>query len=372
MESAHDIVIVGGGAVGAACARELAIRGREVLIIEPGTAIGQAWRAAAGMLAPQIEADGSDPLLRLALRARDHYDGLAADLLENTGVDLGLWREGIARVALDPSDAEALRLKVDWQRGQGLPCEWLDPGELRHRWPWLGPAIGALWAPQDGALDPERLVEALLDDARRRGATLIRDRIVGIETSGDRVSGVIGERTHYGASQIVIAAGAWSGQIHGLPRAIPVQPVRGQMASLQWPPRMARAIVYYKDSYLLARGGEAILGSTMEYVGFDPEVTSAGLAQIFSNTLALCPGLVRSKVQRTWAGLRPVTPDGMPVLGAEPRLRGLWYACGHGRNGILLAGLTGVVMARLICGEPAGLELRDLGPERFGGVESAE
>ena len=133
---------------------------------------------------------------------------------------------------------------------------------------------------------------------------------------------------------------------------------------------MARAIVYHKDSYLLARGGEAILGSTMEYVGFDPAVSSAGLAQIFASGLALYPGLVRSEVRRTWAGLRPVMPDGKPVLGAEPKLGGLWYACGHGRNGILLAGLTGVIMARLLCGEPAGLDLRDLRPERLGREES--
>jgi len=368
--SNSDIIIVGGGAVGAACARELATRGREVAIIEPGTEMGQAWRAAAGMLAPQIEADGSDPLLRLGLQARDHYDGLAAELRETTGIDLGLWREGIARVALDQADAESLRLKVDWQKGHGLPCEWLGPPELRDRWPWLGPAVGALWAPRDGALDPARLVEALLKDARRRGATVIRDRIVGVESAGSSVSGVIGEREHYGASQVVIAAGAWAGQIRGLPRTIPVQPVRGQMAALPWPSTMARAIVYHKNSYLVARGGEAILGSTMEYVGFDPAVTSAGLAQVFASGLALCPGLIRSKVRRTWAGLRPVMPDGKPVLGEEPRLQGLWYACGHGRNGILLAGLTGVIMARLICGEPVGLELGDLGPERFGSQES--
>ena len=360
-----EIIIVGAGAVGAACARELAARGREVLIIEPGTEMGQAWRAAAGMLAPQIEADGSDPLLRLALQARDHYDVLAAELGETTGIDLGLWREGIARVAFDQPEAESLRRKVEWQKSQGLESEWLSQPELRDRWPWLGPAVGALWAPQDGALDPGRLVEALLKDARRRGASVITDRIVGVQSVGSSVSGVIGEREHYGASQVVIAAGAWAGQIRGLPRTIPVQPVRGQMAALPWPPTMARAIVYHEDSYLVARGGEAILGSTMEYAGFDPAVTSAGLAQIFASVLAFCPGLVRSKVRRTWAGLRPVMPDGRPVLGEEPRLQGLWYACGHGRNGILLAGLTGVIIARLICGERVGFELRDLGPERF-------
>jgi glycine oxidase len=363
-----DIVIVGGGAVGAACARELALAGRGVVVVEPGIEMGQAWRAAAGMLAAQIEADESDPLLRFALQARNHYDRLAEELRETTGVELGLWREGIARVAMDRAEAEILRRKVSWQQAQGHACEWLEPEELRRRWPWMGPSVGALWAPEDGALDPGRLVQALLADARRLGAALVPDRIIALETHGDKVSGVRGERGSYAAPQVIIAAGAWSGAIEGLPRPLPVEPVRGQMAALKWPPEMARAIVYHKDSYLLARGAEAILGSTMEYVGFHPEVTAAGIAQIFASTMALCPVLVRSKVQRTWAGLRPVTPDGMPVLGEEPELPGLWYATGHGRNGILLAGLTGRIMAQLICGEPSDLDVRGLAPERFEAV----
>jgi glycine oxidase len=139
------------------------------------------------------------------------------------------------------------------------------------------------------------------------------------------------------------------------------------MAALPWPATMARAIVYHKDSYLLARGDEAILGSTMEQVGFRPEVTAEGVARIFSSTIALCPGLVRARIRRTWAGLRPMTPDRLPVLGPEPRLPGLWYATGHGRNGILLAGLTGRLMAQLIERTPVELDIRGLTPERFGG-----
>ena len=365
MRSGPDVIVIGGGAVGAACARELASSGRKVLILEPGGDRGQAWRAAGGMLAPQIEADASDPLLALGLAARDHYQPLATDLHETTGLHLGLWQEGIARVAGSDVEAAELRSKVAWQQRQGYMCEWLEPDEIRRRWPWLGPTAGALWAPRDGALDPEQLVAALLADAQRLGAVLVSDRAVRLERAGDKATGVAGETGRYSADQIVVAAGAWSGLLEGLPRALPVQPVRGQMAALPWPAAIPRAIVYHKDCYLLARGGEAIVGSTMESVGFRPEVTSAGLAQIFAATLLLYPSLSRAKVRRTWAGLRPMTPDGLPIIGREPLLNGLWYATGHGRNGILLAGLTGVLLRQLIDGEPPVKDLRALSPTRF-------
>ncbi|HEY0351726.1 MAG TPA: glycine oxidase ThiO, partial [Gemmatimonadales bacterium] len=342
MVPTYDVIVVGAGAIGSACARELAAAGRRVLIIDQGGDLGQAWRAAAGMLAPQIEADATDPLLRLGLAAREHYDALAAALLETTAIDIGLWREGIARVAGEPAEAVALRAKVLWQQRQGYACEWLEPEQLRRRWPWLGPALGALWAPRDGALDPERLVRALLADAKRLGASGVNDRVTAIAEVGNRVAGVRGEAGEYWAPAVVLAAGAWSGQIQNLPRRLPVRPVRGQMAALSWPPGVERAIVYRNDCYLLARGSEAIVGSTMEDVGFRPEVTSAGLAGILAATVSLCPALIRAKVRRSWAGLRPMTPDGLPVIGEDPSLPGLWYATGHGRNGILLAGITGL------------------------------
>jgi glycine oxidase len=317
------------------------------------------------MLAAQIEADGSDPLLELGVAARDHYDALAAALRETTGIDVGLWREGIGRVATDAADAAALEAKAASQQEHGYRAEWLQQDEVRRRWPWLGPAIGALWAPQDGALDPRQLVQALLSDAVRLGAVIVSDRALAVRSEGGRVTAVMGERDSYATENLVIAAGAWSPLIAGLPRVLPIQPVRGQMAALAWPPGIEPAIVYHKDSYLVARSGEAILGSTMEYAGFDPQVTSAGVARIFSATLALCPGLVRAKVTRTWAGLRPVARDGLPVIGAEPALRGLCYATGHGRNGILLAGLTGLLVAQLITGERPAHDLRRFAPERF-------
>lgn len=365
MTATYDVIVVGGGPVGAACARELALVGRRVLMLDPEGENGQGWKAAAGMLAPQLEAGPEDPLLELGLAAREHYGPLAEALRETTGSDIGLWREGIAWAAADEAEAGELWSKVAWQRQQGHLADWLDAGEVKSRWPWLGPTCGALWAPHEGALEPERLVSALRQDGVRLGVVMERDAVTAIESRGDRVAGVVSRRGRYLASDVVLAAGAWSGTIDGLPRPVAVAPVRGQMASLPWPAKARRAIVYGRGGYLVARGDEAIAGTTMEYAGFHPEVTSAGLARILAAVTALCPTLTSADVRRTWAGLRPVTPDGLPIIGAEPRLHGLWYATGHGRNGILLAGLTGLLIKQLIGGESAAEDLAPFSAERF-------
>jgi glycine oxidase len=363
--AACDVIVVGGGPVGAACARELALAGRRVMLLEPDGELGQGWKAAAGMLAPQLEAEVEDPLLELGLAAREHYGPLADALRETTGSDIGLWREGIAWVAADEEEAGHLRSKVAWQRQQGHLADWLDADEVKSRWPWLGPTWGALWAPHEGAVEPVRLVAALRKDAARLGVVVEQDAATAIESRGDRVAGVVGRRGRYSADDVIIAAGAWSGTIEGVPRPLAVAPVRGQMAAFPWPDGTRRAIVYGRGAYLVARGEEAIAGSTMEYAGFHPEVTSAGLARIFAAVTALCPTLSSSEVRRTWAGLRPVTPDGLPIIGPEPRLPGLWYATGHGRNGILLAGLTGLLIRQLLCGEPVLEDLGPFAPDRF-------
>ena len=365
MTATYDVVVVGGGPVGAACARELALTGRRVLVLDPDLASGEAWRAAAGMLAPQLEAEQGDPLLELGLAAREHYDGLAAALRETTGIDIGLWRDGIAHAAGDEAEAGDLRAKVAWQRQQGHLADWLDADEVKSRWPWLGPTTGALWAPHEGAVEPERLVAALRQDARRLGAVLEQDAATAVESRGDRVTGVVGRRGRYTAGDVIVAAGAWSAAIGGVPRPIAVAPVRGQMAAFPWPAGARRAIIYGRGGYLVARGEEAIAGSTMEAAGFDADVTSAGLARVFASATALCPALTRAEVRRTWAGLRPMTPDGLPIIGPEPRTQGLWYATGHGRSGILLAGLTGLLMRQLLGGDPVDEDLEAFAATRF-------
>ncbi len=366
MTQAFDVIVIGGGPVGASCARELAQTGRRVLLFERGDNRGEGWRAAAGMLAAQVASHTDDPLFELGLAGRELLAELAPMLQDQTGIDVGFWQEGIARVAADEADAGQLRSQLAWQRQQGHLCDWFDAGEVKTRWPWLGPTHGAFWAPRDAGIHPERLVEALLVDAAKLGVVTVHDTVLAVERRGDRVVGVKATES-YAAPDVVIAGGAWSGQIAGLPRPLTVEPIRGQMAALAWPAGIGPSIVVGKGCYIVARDGEAVVGSTMEHAGFAPEVTAAGLAEIFTGVSGLCPSLARGEVRRTWAGLRPVSPDGLPIVGREPRLEGLWYATAHGRNGVLLSGITGVLICRLLAGENEMEELAPLRPERFWG-----
>jgi glycine oxidase len=361
-----EVIVVGGGAVGAACAREIASRGRQVLVLDRGTEDGQAWRAAAGMLAAQTDGDGDDPLYELGLAGRELIYTLAPELQEKTGIDLGVQRDGIARLALSDDESSELKTAVAWQRQQGHLVDWLDAAETRARYPWAGKAFGALWAPHDGAIDPKKLVEALLADAKASGARVERGPVIGLLREGDRVAGVRTADGVWRSEQVVIAAGAWSGRIEGLPRPLSVEPVRGQMASFPWPAGTERAVIQGGGVYVVPRNDEAIVGSTMEAAGFHAETTPAGLASLFARASALVPALAHLEVRRTWAGLRPGTPDGLPIIGREPGTDGLWYATGHGREGILLSCVTGRIIAQQLTGEtPMVEELNAVRPDRF-------
>ena len=364
MDITAELIVVGGGAIGAACARELARSGRQVLVLEPGTDEGASWRASAGMLAPQIEAGKDDPLFDLGIAGRQRYASLAGELQENTGIDIHFWQEGIARLAVNETDVGALRARVAWQCERSHRAEWVEQQEVEARWPWMGPGHGALWAPDEAALDPAALVSALVEDARLAGAQVVSDRVTRIERRSDRVTGVTGLGGKYSCDHVVIAAGAWTPAISGLPRPLPIVPVRGQMAAFPWPAGVQPGIVYGSHVYLVARGGEAIAGSTMEHAGFDPHVTEEGLHTVLQGALELCPSLKAAEVRRTWAGLRPMTPDGLPILGKEPRVDGLWYATGHGRNGILLAAISGFLIAQVVNGQATAL-IPAMQPDRF-------
>ena len=209
-----------------------------------------------------------------------------------------------------------------------------------------------------------RLVEALRADALRLGVEIVSDQIAALSRSNGRVTGVQGREWHP-ADQVVLAAGAWSGRIANLPRPVSVEPVRGQLVAYPWPEGARPSPVFGHGAYLVPRGGEGIAGSTAEHAGFAPEVTESGIASIRSRAEQLVPRLQGVKPLRAWAGLRPGTPDGRPIVGPEPQLAGLWYATGHGRNGILFAGITGRIIRDQLAGETTFEEAEVLRPERF-------
>ena len=350
--------------VGAACARELALAGHSVVVLDPGGVNGQGWQAAAGLLAPQIEAGADEALLEVGVAGREYYTTHRTELETTSGIDFGLNLGGIIRLATTEAEADELRDQVALQRQHGLYCEWLDEDEVSDRCPWLARGAGAFLAPRDGALDPSRLVQALIVDGNRLGVRRIEDRISGLMIRQHRVLGAMGKE-EYHAGRVLIAAGAWSGRLERLPRPLSVEPVRGQMIAFDRPRSLEDFIAFGRGHYLLTRGQEVIAGSTMEHAGFAAEVTDAGVAEIREAAVGLCPSLGGLKVSRTWAGLRPGTPDGLPIIGPEPGTEGLWYATGHGRNGVLLAGVTGVMIQQMMAGEASLATAGAFRPERF-------
>lgn len=359
MSASYDCIVIGGGIVGAAAARALAARGRRILLLDRGMPGGEASGAAAGMLAPQIEATADDPILRLALAARDRYPELVAELDRRTGVNVGYRPGGIALIACDAAQASQLQTRVEAQRAMGLEAEWLDRAALARRHPGIGPdALGALLAPRDACVNNVTLTAALLADAARYGAEIAaHEEATEVVIRAGRAVAVSTARRRYSTGAAVVAAGAWSGRLAGLPRPLPVEPVRGQIASVTWPAGEPAGILFGRHVYVVPRGEDALLGSTMERAGFEKDTTAGGLAHIFDETAALLPALRAQRVHRVWAGLRPMTPDGRPLIGADPEVAGLVYATGHGRNGILLGPLTGEIVRDLVLEGAAALDL---------------
>src|SRR5436190_17199263 len=288
--SSCEVLVAGGGIIGAACARAAARRGMKVLICEPGPDPAAASAASAGILGPQIERT-DEALGALGLRARDLYESLAPALAESTGIDIGLWRDGIASLAFDEPEAEQLRDAVAHQRQAGLRCDWLEAEEVAERFPATAPCLGAMFAPEDGAVDAPALARAFHADAKRHGARTLNSGVTRLTTILGRAIGVEIPAGKIRAEHVIIAAGAWSPRIEHLPRALPVEPVRGQMAALPWPTAVPRAILYYDHGYVVARAGEALMGSTMEHAGFDNSVTDSGLEEILANATRLFPAL---------------------------------------------------------------------------------
>jgi glycine oxidase len=362
-----DVLIVGGGAIGAACARSLSLAGQSVLLVDGGTQPGAATPASAGMLAPLADTQGQDPLLSLRIRARDLYRDLVPTLEDETGIDVGFWTDGIVQLALSPADVDRLKGDIAWQRQQGFPVDWLGAAELRERCPGISPeAQGGHLSPEDGALEPPALMDALIRSATAHGATLQRGQSVEqVVIEGDRAVGVRLAAGTIHAGSVLIAAGCWSGRVGGLPRPLSVEPVRGQMAALGWPLGEPRAIVFSDHGYVLTRGGEAVVGSTMEHVGFDASVSDEAIARILSTARRVYPALEQAPERRRWAGLRPATPDGAPIVGRDPQVQNLWYATGHGRNGILLAAITAQIIGGLMTGQAVEHDVTPLSPARF-------
>ncbi len=346
-----EIVIVGGGVIGLSIARALALRGvRQLTLIEKGDFGREASWAAGGILAPQVEADAADDFFRLACASRDLYPPFAQALASETGVDIQLDTTGTMYVAFAELEVNLFRARCVWQASEELNVEWLSGDEARALEPCLSEQVRcALRFPNDFQVENRRLVDALIASNRKLGVSLIDNCAVRkVRVAGDQVEGVETEHGFIRAATVVVAAGAWSSAVDPAGE-LEIEPVRGQMLCFQPQTQIARHVIYSSRGYLIPRqDGRLIAGSTSEHVGFDKQVTQPGIETIKAMAVEISPVLAALPLVDGWAGFRPRAHDCLPVLGESPQIQRLFYATGHYRNGILLAPITGDLMAETI------------------------
>jgi len=367
----HDgVVVVGGGVIGLAIAWRAALRGLAVTVLDPAPGMGASHHGA-GMLAPVTEVHyGEEDLLRLNLASATRYPSFVAELEEASGTPVGYRATGTLAVAFDADDKAALDDLHGYQSSLGLRSQPVTARECRQLEPYLSTAVrGGLLVGGDHQVDPRRLVAALLEACTRSGVDVRHVPARHLRVEGDRVVGI----DDIGAGSVVLAAGCWSAQLHGLPdHAVPpVRPVKGQILRLrddiEHPTlhRNVRALVRGRPIYLVPRAdGEIVLGATSEEKGFDTRLTVEGTGNLLADARELVPRVSEIELVEASVGLRPGSPDNAPMIGAGA-LPGLVVATGHYRNGILLAPTTADGVAELLTSGvlPPGFERFD--PCRF-------
>ena len=367
IDSPVDVAIVGGGVIGLAVAWRARTKGLSVTVLERGELGRGTSYVAAGMLAPVAEVEfgeAGQAALELGLRSAALWPGFAAELERCGDAELGLRRTGTLVLARDEDEARELDRQIAFRESLGLRTTRLRGSDARSLEPGLAPTVRlALEAPDDHSVDP-RLVLAALRRACETTEVRLREHapVMRIECAGD----VNGDGTQVAAveleggelvaaRQVVIAAGPWSGGLEGLPdRArVPVRPVKGQLLRLRDPagPGLLARVVRFAGGYLVPRAdGRYVLGATVEERGFERHATAGGVYELLRDAHELVPGVSELQIEELCVGLRPGTPDNVPVIGPGA-IEGLMWATGHYRNGILLAPLTAELVAGALAGE---------------------
>ncbi len=358
------VAIIGAGVVGLSIGVRLRDAGADVVLLERSIPGAEASSAAAGMLAPQVEAKGPGPFLELCLKSRALYPSFAAELKERADIDIAYLTHGTLSVAFDDDTAAHLRDTARWQAKLGLQVELLTGDQARAQEAALSHRVlSALFFPNDHQVDNRLLVRALTQAAVRAGAEFKTGYVRGLLRKGERVVGVDLDGAPLHSDAVVVAAGSWTGLIPGLPLSPKhVRPAKGQIVQLQMRAPPLRRVAVSRKGYVVPRtDGRVLCGTTLEFKGFDKQVTAEGMVQVLSAAVEICPDLAAATFDECWAGLRPYTDSELPLLGAGP-LEGLFLATGHFRNGILLAPMTGQLMADAVLGRPLSLDLAPFAP----------
>ncbi len=365
-----DVVIIGGGVIGCATAYYLSREGAKVTLLERGEIASEASGAAAGMLAALSgeageRGPGFDALVADSLAP---YESLIPELAK-TGVDIRHRRTGVMHVAFSEDEAGELRTRFESVTASGASARWFDHAALLREEPQISPrAVAAYVTAGEQYVDPQRLTMALAEAARGLGAAIVANApVTRFNRSGRRISSVSTASRSYASETLLLASGPWTFALaQRLNAYIPVRPIRGQMLSLEGPVTPLRHMIWANHAYLVPReDGQTYVGATVEDLGYRKHTTTAGIAGLRHGAAMMVPSLANAPQRRAWAGLRPASLDGLPVMGYLPGWQNVWVSTGHFRNGILLAPISGELVARSIMNGEPDARLAPFSPNRF-------
>ncbi|HKX17149.1 MAG TPA: FAD-dependent oxidoreductase [bacterium] len=362
MPTSSKVLVVGGGIVGSACAYYLTLAEADVTLIERKDIAAEASGASQGFV------DWASGLSRDTLNFV--YESI--QLLKTAARDLDdftLTLDGYLMVAVNDGEIAGLRRRYDRAREAHLDVQWLEGAVVRTFEPALSrDVVAGLYMPDSGHVNPKRMTLAFARAAERRGAQLVPGvEIIRLETRGGRVVGAASTDRVYAADHVVLAAGAWSPKLAApLGINLPIEPGKGQiLATHPLPPITTRVINSSGAGVCQDRAGAVLVGSTLEFVGFDKNVSDLAGRELLSDAARIVPALQEARIQRMWAGLRPMTPDQMSMIGEAPGVRNLWLAAGHSRTGLSYAPGTGRAIADLVMRGNTTLPIQHFRVDRF-------
>jgi glycine oxidase len=357
-----DVIVIGAGVIGAACAWRLAQAGARVRLMERSAPAGEASQAALGVLQYHAKPGAPPSYQALSLRNRELFPLLLDELRSLTGERVPYIEPGMLSIALSEADLPALEALCAVNAKLGFEAERLTAEECRLLEPGVNPAVlSGVFMPADAWVDNTALTLALVNAAQLAGVELARANVEAVHSQAGRVTGVRAGGQDHPAEWVVLAAGCWSGQVQGVP-PLPVMPVRGQALAAGGQP--LRRMVASAAGYVVPRGDQVLVGATVEHVGFEEGTTLSGLAELTRIGLDIAPRLGSLPFMGAWSGLRPGTPDGLPLIGPFDELPNLIAATGHFRNGILLAPATAEIVRARVTGQAPPVAADDFLPGR--------
>jgi glycine oxidase len=362
-----DVAIAGGGLIGGVIAMELARAGMRVGVFERGEPGREASWAGAGILSPAPEGPGTVPMVPLGKASLTMYPDFVARVGETSGQDCGFRTRGTLEAFFTVEAARDLSALIALHHSLGLSAEPLRVEEACEIEPSLSPEVkAAALRPEEASIDNRRLTPAVLEAARRKGAEIFPDHAAkGVWREGGRCAGLLLENERIAAKWTVIAAGCFSAGIAGMETYAPVVPAKGQMLALRADGVKIERVLWSDRIYLVPRNdGRILAGATVEHVGFDKQFTAGAREKLLAAAIDLAPGLANAQVEETWAGLRPDSPDHLPILGPTD-LEGLLVATGHFRSGILLAPITARLIREWITEQRVSMDWERFSPMRF-------